>query len=105
MVKPHHIPSKAFVPRKPQPIGGEHKCTADGECGAIMRIEYMEGEDAHAAQEYYEDWGYTSALNLRLSKPYRRDNPIYLGDAHFIGVDELECLLLNVRTPAPAMMT
>ena len=69
---------------------------ADGECGAIIRVEYMEGEHAHQDQEFYSDWGYTCALNLRLSKPYKKLDVIYLGDAHFIGVDEVECLLLNV---------
>ena len=102
VVKPNMCPNTSFVTRKPRPVGGEHKCMADSGSGIINRIEIMEGAASHAGQEYYDEWGYTSALNLRLSKPWHVANTsshkhIDLGDAHFMGVDELEALLIKVK--------
>ena len=101
MVKSNMCPYPAFVARKPRPTGGEHKCMADSGSGVINYIEIMEGAESHAGQEFYEEWGYTSALNLRLCKPWHATTStshkhIYLGDAHFMGVDELEALLIKV---------
>ena len=45
------IPFLSFVPRKPDPLGAEGKCVADGETGCFLRVEMQEGAERHALQE------------------------------------------------------
>jgi hypothetical protein len=98
LVKPHHLPDQSYVPRKPKSVGEEIQCTACCDAEVIHLLALTEGEAAHATQEYFQEWGYTSALNLCLSAGYHDSKTSYMGDSHFTSVDGLECMLIKVRT-------
>ena len=99
---PDQIPHSSFVPRKPKDVGGEIKMTMDGVSGVLLFCEVMKGAASHGGLEYADDWSYTQAMNLRLSKQWhvtaanKNPNRVYMADSHFSGVDEVECMLLKV---------
>ena len=95
------IPFLSHVPRKPKDLGGEIKDTADGESGAIIRIELaLKYKRVRATTtvvpEFEEEWGSTSAQCMRLIKPWLKTRRCFGADAHFISVGSVEALLLNV---------
>eukprot|EP00965_Chrysotila_dentata_P255155 6212119-Pleurochrysis_carterae.AAC.2 len=92
------IPLKHFVERKPEPLGLEIKTTADGLCGAILLGEITPpAREDREALEFEEDWGFTSALNFRLVKPWLGSERVVGADAHFMSVDSVEAMLIKVR--------
>ena len=58
----------------------------------------MKGAAPHADLEFADEWSYTQAMNLRLSKQWHTSNRVYMADSHFMGVDDVECLLLKVQS-------
>eukprot|EP00966_Prymnesium_polylepis_P334703 7390073-Prymnesium_polylepis.1 len=100
LVKPNHLPDQSYVPRKPKNTGEEIQCVADHDAEVIFKLELSEGEAAHPQQEYFQEWGYTTAMNLRLSAGYHDSGTIYMGDSHFTSVDTVEGMLLKVSCPA-----
>ena len=99
------IPFMSFVERKPEPLGAELKVAADGNVGCFLNLEIQEGADAHSKQEYFDEYGHTTAVSLRLLQPWfkgpRRpaepwyrgvDQPTraYYGDSWFMGVNAAE---------------
>eukprot|EP00965_Chrysotila_dentata_P079503 2622036-Pleurochrysis_carterae.AAC.1 len=91
------LPFQSYVERKPEPLGAEIKDSACGESGVIFFLEVMEGAAAHAGQKWADEWGYTQALNLRLSENLHGSWRVWGADAHFTSVDDVECMLLKVR--------
>ena len=94
------IPSLDVVKRKPEPVGKELKDAADALSGAIFLLEIMRPASDHASQEFADRFSYTSALNLRLTKPLHEVAPnrgrrIYVADAHFGSVDDAEIMALH----------
>eukprot|EP00965_Chrysotila_dentata_P182995 6043041-Pleurochrysis_carterae.AAC.1 len=55
--------------------------------------------------EFEDDWGFTTALNFRLVKPWLDAERVVGADAHFMSVDTVEAMLIKhacARTlPAP----
>eukprot|EP00966_Prymnesium_polylepis_P336390 7391559-Prymnesium_polylepis.1 len=82
-----------FVPRKPKPLGLEIKDVACVDSGIICRIEYQRGKELHKDQEYYDEYGHTTAQSLRLTKPYHFTKRTYAADSWFMGVKAAEALL------------
>jgi hypothetical protein len=102
---PHGLPFLSNVPRKPKDLGCELKDTADGECGAICRIEFAlkykrDRDEPQVAAPYEGEWGATTAQCIRLVEPWIGTNRVFGADAHFIGVDSCEGLLLKVPSAA-----
>ena len=90
---PDKIPFLSFVPRKPEPLGGEMKTTADALSGIMMYIEICEGKAKHGAQEFFSEYGHTTATTLRCTKPWHGSGRAVYGDSHFAGVKTAEAML------------
>ena len=86
------LPSPDLVPRKPQPVGKEVKCVADGQAGVMMRIEFQRGKVDHKKQPYFADYGHTIAQSVRLTEPWHNTGRRYDADSWFGGVSALETL-------------
>ena len=50
VLDPSNCPKISWVPRKPEPLGVEHKCTADALSGMMIFLEICEGAEKHATQ-------------------------------------------------------
>lgn len=50
VLDPNKCPKISWVPRKPEPLGVEHKCTADALSGMMLFLEICEGKEAHKEQ-------------------------------------------------------
>ena len=92
---PAKIPSRSWVPRKPEPLGAELKTLADALCGMMLHIEICEGKTAHAAQEYTAQYGVTTATTLRVCKQLFGTDTVVYGDSWFAGVKTAEAALEN----------
>ena len=99
--RPQDIPFLSHVPRKPKPLGAELKSTADGDSGAIIRLEFalefkrVRGQP-NPEVPFADEWGATAAQCMRLVKPWLNTGRCFGGDAHFISVDSVEAMRLNV---------
>ena len=92
LAKPELLPSPDLVPRKPQPLGKEVKCVADGKTGIMMRLEFQRGKHDHKKQPYFADYGHTIAQSVRLTEPWHGSQRRYDADSWFGGVTALEVL-------------
>lgn len=88
-------PKISFVPRKPEPLGVELKTTADALSGVLIRLEICEGKKRHGDQEWYDEYGHTTATSLRLVKPWFGTNRVVAGDSWFASVKLANALLGN----------
>lgn len=97
---PDPIPHRDFIERKPEPLGKELKTLADGMSGITLRFEIQLGADLHCRQPYYDDYGHSTAVSLRLLQPwFPKSNDIstpplraYYADSWFMGVDSAEAI-------------
>ena len=104
------IPWSSYVERKPEPLGAEIKVAADGEVGVFLHLELQEGAEAHVLQPYYDEYGHTSAVSLRLLEPWFRGprramDPWFkgpsqpsracYGDSWFMGLNAAEAIFLT----------
>lgn len=80
------IPKKSWVPRKPEPLGAELKTTGDALSGVLLFVEIQEGKEAHAKQEFYKEFGHTTATTLRMNKAWAGSKRVVYGDSWFAGV-------------------
>ena len=89
-----NIPSLDFLPRKPEPLGKELKTLCDGDSGIFLAVEIQEGKERHCHQEWYDEWGHTTAQCLRLVKPWLKDDKerVFVADSWFSGVRTSEAL-------------
>lgn len=107
---PDPIPHRDFIERKPEPLGKELKVLADGMSGVTLRMEMQLGCELHALQEYFQEYGHTTAVQLRLLKPYfpksnDRASTVLralYGDSWFMGVDSAEAIHWEVCMPLDA---
>ena len=96
--RPQDIPFLSHVPRKPKDLGAEIKTTADGESGAIIRLELalkykrLRGQ-APCEAPFEAEHGATTAQCLRLVEPWLNTNRCFGADAHFISVKSAEVML------------
>ena len=104
------IPLLSFVPRKPEPLGAEIKVVADGTMPVFLGLEVQEGAEAHASQRWFDEYGHTTAVSLRLLEPWFKgprqpSNPwfkgleqptrAYYGDSWFMGVNSAEAIFIE----------
>lgn len=97
---PDPIPHRDFIERKPEPLGKELKVLADGMSGITLRMEIQLGAVLHEHQEFFVEYGHSTAVTLRLLKPYfpkpnaRVATPAraLYGDSWFMGVDSAEAI-------------
>jgi hypothetical protein len=80
------VPNITFNPTKPHPVAIEAKTMVDGETGIVLQAEIMEGKVSMPKKEFWEQYGPTTALLLRLTKPYWGTQRHVLGDAWFSSV-------------------
>ena len=101
---PKLLPSPDLVPRKPQPVGKEVKCVADGQSGAMMRLEFQRGKVDHKKQPYFAEYGHTVAQSIRLTEPWHNTDRRYDADSWFGGVTACETLKtpFGARVPSPS---
>ena len=105
---PTDIPHLSFEPRKPKNTGAEVTMMMEGTCGMCIKGEVLKGAAANPHLKYADDWSYTCAMHLRLADDWLPDDVlrpnepeaerVYGADSHFMGVDEVECLLFEVST-------
>mmetsp|Transcript_30289 Transcript_30289/g.73683 ORF Transcript_30289/g.73683 Transcript_30289/m.73683 type:complete len:454 (+) Transcript_30289:467-1828(+) len=93
--KPENIPHLHFIPRKPKDTGAELNTQADGQSGGIYRIDIERAASDTYERKYEEEWGYTSALNFRLTETIFNSDRIVAGDSRFMSVDAAEDLHLK----------
>ena len=104
------IPLLSFVERKPEPLGCELKVAADGNSGVFLNLEIQEGAEAHAQQQWFDEYGHTAACSLRLLEPWfkgprRPGQPWFkgpeqptracYGDSWFSGVNNAEAIFVE----------
>lgn len=105
---PTDIPHLSFEPRKPKNTGAEVTMMMEGTCGMCIKGEVLKGAATNPHLKYADDWSYTCAMHLRLADDWLPDDVlrpnepeaerVYGADSHFMGVDEVEYLLIEVST-------
>ena len=94
------MPHITKIIRKPQGIGAELKAAADGESGAILRIEVQEGAAAMANAKYMKKpdtgqpwYAQHTAITLRLVEPWFGTGRTIIGDSAFASLRTCVALL------------
>lgn len=95
------IPLRHLIERKPEPLGLELKVLADGCSGVFLGMGIQEGLERHVDMKWYDDYGHSTAVSLRLLEPYfktktgpGREMPtrVYGGDSWFMSVGAAEAI-------------
>ena len=73
------LPHLSHVPRKPEPLGTEFKCTADPESGCMLALEIQRGKEAMKTQTYNSDYGNTCGCTMRLMTTTKGDDDVCVG--------------------------
>ena len=73
------LPHLSHVPRKPEPLGTEFKCTADPASGCMLALEIQQGKEAMKHQTYNSDYGNTCGCTLRLMNITKGDDDVCVG--------------------------
>lgn len=98
------IPLLHFIERKPEPLGLELKVLADGCSGVFLGLEIQEGAELHSRQKWYDDYGHSIAVSLRLLEPYfkttldpnaQMPTRVFGADSWFMGVNAAEAIFLE----------
>ena len=79
------MPHVSFLPRKPEPVGAEFKCIADGVSRVMLALEIQEGKDAMKLKQHHDDLGATAACNVRLCSTagFSGSGRVLCGDSWF----------------------
>jgi hypothetical protein len=86
------LPHATKIPRKPEPIGTEVKCCADGLSGIMLRLELQEGKSRMQDLPLQKELGAGTAVTLRLTEPWWGSNRDVVGDSWFASVKTVkEC--------------
>lgn len=83
---PDKCPHRMYLPRKPESLGAELYAAACAMCGMLIRLEVTEGAERNLQKEYFRPWKHTTAVSLRLAKPWHGTGRVVAGDAWFAGV-------------------
>ena len=89
----HSLPKLSWVPRKPEPMGLELKTTADALSSILLFIEPCMGKEVHPTQEYFSEFGHTTATTLRITKEWQGSQRVVAGDSWFASVKPAKALL------------
>eukprot|EP00966_Prymnesium_polylepis_P014300 330061-Prymnesium_polylepis.1 len=87
---PKALPFQSVVERKPTPVGAEVTTAADVLTKMIIRTETCEGAIRHSQQEFFDDYGHTTAKSLRLTRPWWDSGRAVAADSWFMGVNCVE---------------
>lgn len=52
----------------------------------LLFVEIQEGKEAHAKQEFYQEFGHTTATTLRMNKAWAGSKRVVYGDSWFAGI-------------------
>lgn len=107
-IRPQDIPFLSHIPRKPKPLGCELKAMADGESGAIIRIEpalkhKRRRGDMPAVAAFEPRHGKIAASCLRLARPWLHSGRAFGADAHFISMESARSMREEVCRPHACM--
>ncbi len=83
----------AYQPRKPTKYGIEMKTTACAESGLCVNAELAEGKERDATKEYREEVGQSTAVTLRLCKPWKGTGRVVVADSYFGSCQTAEWLM------------
>lgn len=76
-------PGLTKIIRKPLGIGIELKAACDGDTNCLMKLEIQEGALPMRVKEYHDQFGYSTAVTLRLTKPWHGSGRTVIGDSAF----------------------
>ena len=76
-------PSQTKQARKPLPIGHELKAACDVDTNIIIKVELQEGSIKMRQKEYVEEFGHSTAVTLRLTKPFHGTGRVGIFDSYF----------------------
>ena len=62
------LPNLTHIPRKPEPLGSEFKCTACSQTGCMLNLEIQKGKEAMKSMEHNRALGSTAGCTLRLAQ-------------------------------------
>ncbi len=86
-------PHVTKIKRKPEGVGAELKCAADGDSGIMLRLDVMEGQAAQRAKEYYDIYkSEGTAVLMRLVQPWMNCGRVVHADSAFSSVKTLLAL-------------
>jgi len=79
------LPNISHIPRKPEPLGTEFKCTADPTTGCMIALEIQRGKDGMKDQQHNVEYGNTAGCTMRLMNITNSDGDCKAvkGDAWF----------------------
>jgi len=89
------LPNLSHVPRKPEPLGTEFKCTADPKSGCLLALEIQRGKEGNKNLQFNNEIGNTAGGTTRLMNITNSDgNCIGVkGDAWFGSVRSCTSLM------------
>ena len=73
------LPHLSHVPRKPEPLGSEFKCTADPVTGCMLALEVQRGKEAMKKLTYNSEYGNTCGCTMSLMELTKGVDAICLG--------------------------
>jgi hypothetical protein len=79
----NRMPGRRKIPRKPVPVGQEHKDTADGQTNIMVRLEISEEAERERVKPFVRDLGVTAACVVRLTEPWWRSGRTVIADSWF----------------------
>lgn len=82
-----------YQPRKPTPYGIELKTMACSESGVMLNAELAEGKARQARKQYRDQVGESTAVTLRLCKPYKGTGRVVVADSFFGSCQTAEWLV------------
>lgn len=72
-----------YMPRKPTQYGVELKTMCCSESGVLLNAEMAEGKEEDAKKGYRDQVGQSTAVTLRMCKPYAGSGRIVIADSFF----------------------
>ena len=76
-------PILIYIFRKPTPLGYMLKTIVDATSGVLLAAEIVEGKDIDKLKPYFDQYGHTTSVTLRLSKPWWGTSRVIVADAWF----------------------
>ena len=80
------MPHLSFIVRKPEPLGCEMKCLADGILGVMMFLKVQQGKLPMSTKKYHSDLGATAACTVRIAESASINGWCLVGDSWFASV-------------------
>ncbi|KAG6954422.1 hypothetical protein JG687_00011831 [Phytophthora cactorum] len=91
------LPHKTKIARKPEGTGTEPKSLADGDSGALLGLERVEGAVRQHQKEHFSEFGEGTSVILRLVEQYKGTGRTVVADSAFASVKNLVQLKKKTR--------